>query len=355
MLPFHFDSDLMYFTFTVAFTVVAGLGALRRNVRWIPHDYQFKQFRQEELTEKQAKFFAGPDARLSAMGYYPMCTYTVTNLNSRNMVRVYLNPADPARCSVTQVEVTVNTNGRQSVGCASTTHFVTQFSDGRVLNTRNMELKSLMDQPPNKVVQDCGGGASLEDLKRKHDRKAATMGVPVTGPSSPEALFKYAQDEHHEFFNWQVQHGTYVYDAANTRYRATDKVHWRGIRNHFNPFAGGFTWSRFLPAALLGSGVPIVTMMKIVPEAVKTGMLAVVPPGVPDPLTIAAYAMSGAAVGFFFKRKTFVWELLLTYLPVRLLLGPVAGGYELSLLAGMIAHWVAQAQNRKAQILTPAT
>ncbi len=66
------DPDLVVFLFTAGKILVAGPAQLRRNLRFIPAEYEFEDVSHPTLTEKQSKFFGRFDQKLVEMNYRPV-------------------------------------------------------------------------------------------------------------------------------------------------------------------------------------------------------------------------------------------------------------------------------------------
>ena len=157
-------------------------------------------------------------------------------------MRRYLKPTDPASCALTIVEVKVKIGDTESVKTSSHVTFRTRFSDETVLTTRNMSLKSLLDRPPYSIIQECRRVASLAELKRRHDARAAQMGPALPPASGPKAVFDEKQREHRRFAEFQVKRETYRLLPDGGAYEVTDKARLR---------ASGITTIRS-PGAYLG-------------------------------------------------------------------------------------------------------
>ena len=100
-----------------------------------------------------------------------------------------------------------------------------------------MELKTVMDTPDYRIVQECPQVTDLAHLKKKHEARSASMGTPVSPPRDVESLFAEGQIDHERFSAYQVQRGILRLNPLGDAYLATDKAFNRGIRNFFNPFA----------------------------------------------------------------------------------------------------------------------
>src|SRR5262249_10885043 len=147
-----------------------------------------------------------------------------------NLMRRYTNPADPASCGLTVVEVKIQNGQTENVRDANSVEFTTRLTDGRMISTRNTPNRSLMDQPPYKIVQDFPNLTDLQALKRRHDALAAKFGGTCSPPYAAEAIFDEVQREHTKFSEYQVQHGVLRRTPTGDAYEITEKVMNRGIR-----------------------------------------------------------------------------------------------------------------------------
>jgi len=208
-----------------------------------------------------------------------------------------------------------------------------------------------MDPPPYQIVQERPEITEPSEMKQEHDRKAAVMGFPVPPPSDTASTFKDIQEEHLRFSDYQVSEGNYTLQPDGNGYALADKILWRGIRNHLNPFAHRFSMRRFLPAVLVAIALPLFALLKLAPAAAEAARNVGFPPTLAaQSVTIACYLIAGAAIGYLLERHTFIWVFLLTYLTVRLL-GAELGPLPYSAFAGSVAYSVAQTKKRRRAVL----
>jgi hypothetical protein len=73
-----------------------------------------------------------------------------------------------------------------------------------------MRLKTVLDQPPEYIVQECPNVHDVQALKKHHDARASTVGVPVAPAASPTRIFEFYQKEHRRFSEFQAERGTYL-------------------------------------------------------------------------------------------------------------------------------------------------
>lgn len=346
-----FDADMLSFLWVNLKVILGSKGHLRQNTRPIPMRFEFEEFSPDRLTGAQLEYLKPIDAQLAALNYFPLCTFRVRNYGT-NLLRRYANPADRASCALTIVEVKVNVKSVQSVNNASLVEFTTRFSDGRRLTTRNMAQKSLMDQPPDRIVQDFPNVTNLADLKRKHDARAQDLGVPLSPPQDVDAVFNEVQAEHERFSNYQLERGIYATVPQGGAYVVTDKVLNRGIRNHFLPVGSRMSLTRLIFTALVGAVLPLLGILWLSP------LLAPQHPGNPDPwlgssplAILGCYTLAGAIIGYAGESQKFNWVFSITYLPAHLVAGWTFGIFPYSTLASLASYFAIQAKRRRQLIL----
>jgi hypothetical protein len=353
-MQFPIDADLAVFLYTVS-KVLRSLPRLRKiPTSRVPMLYRIEKIDPAALTDRQAKYFAPYNEKLSAMNYWPVCTYRIANYG-HNLLRNYVNPMETAHFVVLIHEVALRVKGRPSPTNSCTISFHTRFSDATILTTRNMQVRTIMDRPPYQTVQERPEISEPAELKREHDRKVATLGCPVAPPSDADSIFRDVQAEHVRFSEFQLSCGNYKPLLDGSGYAFADRVHWRGIRNHLNPFAHRFSLKRFLPAALTGLALPLLAVMYLAPAAGEATRNTGFPPLIAaESVTLFCYLIAGAIIGYLLERNTFVWVFLLTYLALRLFTSAHIGPLPYSAFAGSVAYSVAQAKKRKRAVLLPA-
>ena len=230
------DCDMFAFLWSSATVLFGSKQQLRKNSRPIPVRYQRQSLDDSQLTELQRQYIVPLDKQLETLGYRPFYTLRVTNYGS-NLVRGYQNPADPVSCTLTIVEVQTNVKGLVAVKNSSAVNFTTRYDGGKELITRNMELKSVMEPPAYKIMQECPYVTNLTELKNRHDTKAKSVGVPIPPPRDVNSVITEFEKDHESFSNYQLQQGIYKLSPKGGSYVVTDKAFSRGIQNHFNPFA----------------------------------------------------------------------------------------------------------------------
>jgi len=349
---FSFDYDLIILFWTIAIILFASKPQLRKNSRPIPARFDRQVVEESSLSEQQRKYFAPFDAQLAALNYRPMCTFRVANYGT-NLLREYSNPADPAHCTLTVVEVQTNVQNLKMSKNSSMVSFKTQFSNGKELVTRNMELKSVMDNPEYRVLQDCRNVTNLAELKKRHDARAASFGTPVSPPRDVQSLFEAYEVENQRHFAHQVQRGLLQINPQGDAYTITDKAFNRGIRNFFNPFARRLTLKNALLSLLVAAVIPLYGILKVAP-AVADRFAADPSLAGPQSLVIAAsYAATGVLLGLFSEVHSFFWVILMTYVPAHLVAGNSLGRFPYSGLTFVVSYFVYRAKEKRQLVLQP--
>ena len=87
-----------------------------------------------------------------------------------------------------------------------------------------MELKSVMDSPEYRGLQDCPNVTSLAELKKRHDARAGSFGTPVSPPRDVPSLFAAYEIENRRHFAHQVERGLLRHNPQADAYEMTDKA-----------------------------------------------------------------------------------------------------------------------------------
>lgn len=353
-MGFPVDADLFFLAASVA-NVLGSLPRLRNlPTSRVPVRYELQEVLPKALTEAQAKHLAPYDEKLAAMNYRPVCTYRIANYG-HNLLRNYVNPVETARCVVMINEISPVEGGEPYPVNSCTTSFHTRFSDCTILTTRNMAVKSIMDQPPYQVVQERPGLTDPTPLKREHDRKAATMGQPVSPPADTKSVFEDIQSEHQRFSDFYLEQGDYSLQLGDDSYTITDRVHSRAIWNHLNPLAQNLSMRQLLPAALIAIAVPLLAITKLSPAVAHAAVHIGFPPFIAGRLVVlACFLLTGAMFGYLLENNTFLWALLLTYLAFRIPNALPLGSAPNATYAATVAYLVARAKKRRRAVLLPS-
>jgi hypothetical protein len=346
-----FDIDMLAFGWSTLKVIFGSKARLRQNSRPIPMRFEHEQIPDERLTPAQKEYLRPIDAQLAAINYVPLFAFRVKNYGN-NLLRRYTNPTDTASCALTIVEVKVNVNGVQGVKNSSSVEFTTRLPEGRRFTTRNMAQKSLLDQPPYRIVQECPSVTNLAELKRKHDAVARTLGVPIPPPQDAQGVFEELQAEHQRYSNYQVERGIYRVAPDGASYVLSDKVFDRGIRNHFLPFGRRISLAHALFSGLIGAVLPLFGILKVAPWIAASPYeqsLGILPLSW---MAIAAcYFAAGVIMGCISDVTKFSWVMLVTYVPAHLVAGWTFGWFPYSTLAFNASYFVAQAMRRRALVL----
>jgi hypothetical protein len=352
-MRFAVDADLAVFLFVTGKILFTALPNLRQSVPHVPARYQIENVPEASVTEAQARYFAPYDEKLAAINYRPVCTYLISNYG-KNLTRYYVNPAESSRCEVALHELALTVEGKQTFTSSCVIHFHTRFTDDRVLTTRNMKLKNILDNPPYWVLQECPQIDDPAKLKRIHDARAQTMGCPVAPLTAVDRIFKDVQSEHERYSTYQLSVGGYRPVPGEDSYAFSDKVHWRGVRNYFNPLAQGISARRFLPFAILAAALTVFARLEYAPAAAHAVRLLGLPPEFAAQAVIRlCYIVAGALIGYVLESETFLWGFLLTYFPVRLFTSADLGPIPYSALAAGVAYCVSQIKKRRRAVLIP--
>jgi hypothetical protein len=347
------DVDILTFAWSTIKILFHAKKQMRKSQRAIPVHEELEEVPETALTEAQKRYIEKFDQQLAKLNYFPVCTYRVTNYRNygHNLSRRYANPADPAACNLTIVELKAKVGEVESVKTSSHVAFRTRFSDGKQLITRNMSLKSLMDKPPDRILQECRHTTDIADLKRRHDAKRVELGPMLPPPSGKEAIFKEQHEEHRHYSQYQLQRGIYALTPDGAAYEATDKAHMRGTWNHYNPFARRISISEMLLTGLVGAVLPLLAILRIAP-LVASWMDGSALSGLSvTSLVIGlAYAVAGIIIGLASDRASFPWIMLISYVPAHLLAGWSFGWFPYSTLMFVAAFCVRQALRRRALI-----
>jgi hypothetical protein len=352
-MRFPLDVDLAVFLFVTGKMLFTTLPRMRQSAPHVPVHYQTENVPEASLTEVQASYFAPYDQKLAAMNYRPVCTYLISNYG-KNLTRQYVNPAATSRCEVVIHELALTVEGKQAFTSSCVIHFHTRFTDDRILTTRNMKLKNILDNPPYWVLQECPQIDDPAKLKRIHDARAQTMGRPVAPLTDVDRILKDVQSEHERYSTYQLSVGGYQPLLGEDSYAISDKVHWRSVRNYFNPLAQGISAQRFLPFAILAAALPVFARLEYAPAAAHALRIL----GLPGEFAAQAvirlcYIVAGALIGYVLESEVFLWAFLLTYLPARLFTSGSLGPIPYSALAAGVAYCVSQFKKRRRAVLIP--
>ena len=344
------DGDVLAFLWTTFVVVFFSHEQIRKNTAKIPVTYDLEEVSDIQLTAAQREYLRPIDVQLEAINYRPDCTFRATNYG-QNLMRRYSNPADPASCELTVVEVKSRVGNVETAANVNTVSFTTRLSDGRRLNTRNMPLKSLMDRPPHQIMQEFPNLTDLAALKRRHDSRAEQLGPALPPPHGAKEIFEEMQREHERFCAHQVSKQVLQPTPDGKAYGITHKAANRGIFHFFNPFSKRVALPQTLLNALVGAFFPLLGILKIAPfihTSTANGPAAFEAPVL---ATTACYALAGVLMALIGGPKSYLWTMLVTYLPAHLVAAWTFGWMPYSSVAHVVCHYVGQAKERRNLVL----
>ena len=339
-----FDSDIAWFLYVCAFIVVIGLPRIRSR-HALPATLQFAPVPTEQLSPTQLQFFAPYDQKLATIGYFPMETFAVPNLQGKNLSRAYLSSGQAASILVSTITV-------QNVRGHSYMEIISAFNDGTKLSTKNSGVTSVFANLPGYTKQAFPTILDPVELKRLHDVKAQTMNQSGEIFVTKDNFFPRWQDYHRKFLDFQVKRHLLRFDSKAGVYRMTLLTGLMGIRNFFNPFADNFTWGKFAVGVIGGAGLPLLGWLQAGtlidwlqkaagrPLAISQGLLLML-----------FYGVAGSIVGYNFPGKTFIWGFLLGILPPKLLRLSTPFLFIFAGWMAITAEFVSKLKHRRARIV----
>jgi hypothetical protein len=342
-MPFTFDTS--YFLIVVILMLVLGLPLVTSRV-CLPVKIQFEEVPPQKWTPGQAVFFQEADAKLSPQGFHPFATFRMANLPGTNLNRAYGNSSDPARILLTLMA------GPGGQITNNYTEIISKYQDGTILSTKNSNVSAMFDEMPGRVAQTFPAIRDLEELKRCHDSKAATL--VTRGPSYRDEakFFDEFQDYHRRFCEFQQSHGLVKFDQKAGVYRPTVWMGFRGIRNFLNPLADNFTWPRFAAVVLFATVLPVVVIWWS--ASIMDWLRSRTGLDPTDAYLVAlglAFTLAGGVVGYVFKHKSFVWALLLGYIPSRLLGATVHGQVFYCVWMAFVAEFLGRWRTQRERLV----
>jgi hypothetical protein len=338
----HLDSEILYIVVTVALFFILGIPRIRRNV-FIPRDLQFQEVPAAQLTAAQSEFLNSYDQQLARLNYYPFTTFRVPNMLGHNLIRIYLNAAEPAKCALTMVA-----SKNKSLFSAHI-EFATRYSDGTRLVVNNNSVTGVLNDLPGVIFRRCGRVTDLGELKRRHDAEAQELSDRGVIFYTRDNYFDDFRQYHVQYCEHQAEKGLLRWDAGSGVYRATTSTALRGIGNFLNPMADNSSVLRFVAGLLLGGGLPILWIMERGPISRWVESHGPDGPFAASLLPMLVYGLAGLSIGLFFSRRTFIWGVLLGMLPSRVLFGFAEAGYGLWMAS--VAGMTGRARNRGQNVL----
>ena len=337
-MPFALDTQ--YFVIAIIAMFVIGLPLITKRVV-LPAQMRFEEVPPERRSPGQTEFFQDADTKLSPSGFHSFATFRVANLQGTNLSRAYGSTSDPARILVTLM------TGPGGTIAHNYTEIISKYQDGTILSTKNSNVSAVFDEMPGRIIQSFPAVKELEELKRRHDAKAATLVARQPIYRDDKKFFDEFQDYHRRFCEFQQSRKLLRYDPSADIYRATLWTGLRGIRNFLNPLADNFTLPRLAVVIVFAAALPLVVVWQRAPIVdwlrARTGLDFAVAYAV---ALGVAVTLGGAVVGYLFRQKSFIWAFLLGYIPTRLLGG--AGRDEIffciwmAVAAEYVSRWRSQ-------------
>jgi hypothetical protein len=340
----HLDSDIAWFIYSVILIILVGLPRIRSR-HYLPPKLVFAPVPAETLSPVQIDFFTPFDQKLSSIGYFPFSTFTIPNLQGKNLSRAYLSSGEAPYMLVSTLTV-------QNVRGHSYMEIISAFNDGTKLSTKNSGVAGVFAAMPGYTKQAFPTVLDPLDLKRLHDAKAKTMNQSGEIFVTKDNFFQRWQDYHRSFVEQQVKRHLLSLDQKTGNYRMTYLTALMGIRNFFNPFADNFTWPKFAAGLIFGAALPLLGWLKaggLIEWLHQSSNLT--PGAIHLLLLIALYGLAGVIIGYLFPGKTLIWGFLLGILPPKLL--GIVTPYLFGFAAWMaiIADTVSKYRHRRARIV----
>jgi hypothetical protein len=335
---------MLTFVIALAAMLLVGIPLITRSVH-LPAVMEFKEVAESEWSDKQRVFFDEHDVQLRTLGFTPVTTFAVVNMQNPNLTRYYQSELDNAVAFLTAITAA---NGQ---AFQHYLEFVQEFADGTQLTTKNATLTSVFPRMPMRFLQDMPGAAPAA-LKAAHERWVARERKLAAGRVRRDELFARAAAKHTEWLTFLETGGYLRRDPVQPIFRATTKTALRGVANFVNPLADNFTVPRLAAGLALGASLPLAVnlyesdlLMKLVPYVPMEYA-----PGV---LYGVAYGLAGAAVGRIFTAKAFLWAFLLSALPVSLATGGRADHFAAEIWMASLAHYVSTRHAKRMAIVEP--
>jgi hypothetical protein len=350
-VPIPFDFDIPIFLWAMARVIFRRHERAQKLARTIPVIPIYEEIPDNTLTKAQREYIRPFDQQLASMNYQPICTYRATNFGNwgSNLIRRYSNPADAAWCALTVLELKVKVDKLEAVKTTAMVSFSTRFADGKLLTTRNMSQKSLGENPPDRIVQECRQTTDLRELKKRHDARSSQMGAPLAPAAGAKDIFEEQSRDHQRLSKFQVERGIYRPLPDGQSYEVTDKAQVRGLWNHFNPFARRVSWMELIANALIGSGLPLVSIHMMARALAGQAKVLEAPVSVGVALLIiaAAYCLAGSIIGLVTDWAPFYWIMLISYVPAHAIAGWSFGPLPFSTMMFVTAFSMRQMLRRR--------
>lgn len=332
---------MIIFAVTLALIFLVGVPLIKKSVH-LPEVMEFKEVPDTELSDKQRIFFEEYDVKMRGLGFSPVTTFTVTNMQNPNLNRAYQSETGSAWSFLTAI---TSANGE---AVSNYLEIVQAFADGTSLTTRNVEMSEVFPRMPMRFRQDLRG-ADPAALQAAHERWIERERKVPAGRLDRAELFTHIAAMHTEWLLFLESGGYLQRDHAQPVLRATTKTALRGVSNFLNPLADNFTIARFAAGVVLGGSLPLAA------NVFEADLLAQLTPhlsadAAPAVLYGVAYGLAGAVVGRIFTTKAFLWGFLLGAMPVAAVLGGEAGSLWAELWMGAASHYVSSRHAKRTAI-----
>lgn len=313
----------------------------------LPRELELETVQDAALTDAQRRYFQRLDARLATIGYAPIANFVATNLQGANLTRVFRSDYDPAVLGASSMRG-VNFVDETKQASENYGEWVTKYEDGTSLNTLNASVSDVFDRMPHQVRQRYPGVADLTRLKALHDRAAEGLRQRQPRFAHGRDVVAEWKDHHRRWCQFQETRGLLRQDTTADGYRVTQRTAWRGVLNFLNPLADNFSVPRLLLGLIGGAALPSAWLWLSSDPAFLARLRETVGrvPGLEFALALVAFALAGAIVGWLFEGKSFVWGLLLGYVPLRLHGSLLGEGMLLLLVMGFVADRVSWWRSR---------
>jgi hypothetical protein len=321
LLPTPETLDAVLLVLFVGPVALLGVPVLRASIR-VPRRMEIVQLADGELPPRVREYFERIESRLRTEGFNPIATFSVVNLPAHNVNRAYLSAGDPAVALAT-----VGSVDRDGVTVgARYLEFVTEFADGTTVNTRSAAIDDPFDLLPgyHRYVH-----PRISDplvLKQEHAAHCEPFAVKEAQHCDPAAMLDRLRAYHLRWITHQEDRGLLRrLRGDDVQDGATVRLALRGIASFFNPFAEGFTTSKFLLALALGFAAPVLAITALDRAELPVVSSLMHATGLAEPLVrllvMAPILLAGAAAaGWIFTGHALLWGFLVTYASSRLVL-----------------------------------
>ncbi|HXX16372.1 MAG TPA: hypothetical protein VEJ47_15840 [Candidatus Eremiobacteraceae bacterium] len=119
--------------------------------------------------------------------------------------------------------------------------------------------------------------------------------------------------------------------------------------NHLNPFARRIVWQELVLSVLVGSALPLLAIVVIVPQLKEhlEGVAAPMMLFATMALIAAVYALAGAIIGASCDWAPFYWIMLISYVPTHMMAGWSFGWFPYSTTMFVFSFLTMQGRRRR--------